>query len=88
MFFQRVKTKGLGHNAYLLGCGEGLAVDRRPAPRRRRIPDAGAREQPERSRTCCETHRQEDFEFGSRALADATGAKIVTGTHNCSASRT
>ena len=26
MFFQRVKTKGLGHNAYVLGCGEGLAV--------------------------------------------------------------
>lgn len=25
MFFQRIKTKGLGHNAYLLGCGEGLA---------------------------------------------------------------
>ena len=26
MFFQRVKTKGLGHNAYILGCGDGLAV--------------------------------------------------------------
>ena len=26
MFFQRIKTKGLGHNAYVVGCGEGLAV--------------------------------------------------------------
>ena len=26
MFFQRVKTQGLGHNAYVLGCGNGLAV--------------------------------------------------------------
>lgn len=28
-----------------------------------------------------ETHRQEDFEFGSRSLAEITGAKIVAGTH-------
>ena len=28
-----------------------------------------------------ETHRQEDFEFGSRNLQQATGAKIVTGKH-------
>ena len=28
-----------------------------------------------------ETHRQEDFEFGSRSLAEVTGAKIVSGSH-------
>ncbi|MDX9886340.1 rhodanese-like domain-containing protein [Thauera sp.] len=28
-----------------------------------------------------ETHRQEDFEFGSRTLAQMTGAKIVGGSH-------
>ena len=26
MFFQRIKTKGLGRNAYIIGCGERLAV--------------------------------------------------------------
>ena len=31
-----------------------------------------------------ETHRQEDFEYGSRALAHMTGAKIVTGEHDLS----
>ncbi|TYP74434.1 hypothetical protein BCL69_10882 [Nitrosomonas communis] len=28
-----------------------------------------------------ETHRQEDFEFGSRSLAQATGAQVMTGKH-------
>ena len=26
MFFQVIKTKGLGRNAYIVGCGERLAV--------------------------------------------------------------
>ena len=26
MFFQRLKTPGLGHNSYVLACGDGLAV--------------------------------------------------------------
>jgi hydroxyacylglutathione hydrolase len=28
-----------------------------------------------------ETYRQEDFEYGSRTLADLTGAQIVSGCH-------
>lgn len=79
MFFQRVKTKGLGHNAYLLGCGEGLAVvvdPRRDVDEYLRL----ARENNLSITHVLETHRQEDFEFGSRSLAQATGAKIVTGT--------
>ncbi len=80
MFFQRVKTKGLGHNAYVLGCGEGQAVVVDP---RRDVSEylKLARENNLSIACVFETHRQEDFEFGSRALADATGAKIVTGTH-------
>lgn len=80
MFFQRVKTKGLGHNAYVLGCGDGLAVVVDP---RRDVADylSLARENNLSIAYVLETHRQEDFEYGSRNLATATGAKIVTGTH-------
>ena len=80
MFFQRIKTKGLGHNAYVLGCGEGLAVVVDP---RRDVADylSLARENNLSIAYVLETHRQEDFEYGSRNLVKATDAKIVTGTH-------
>jgi len=80
MYFQRVKTQGLGHNAYVLGCGEGLAVvvdPRRDVAEYLRL----ALEHDLSIAYVLETHRQEDFEFGSRTLAEATGAKVVTGTH-------
>lgn len=80
MFFQRIKTKGLGHNAYLLGCGEGLAVVVDP---RRDVADylKLARENNLSIAYALETHRQEDFEFGSSSLAELAGAKIVAGKH-------
>lgn len=80
MFFQRLKTPGLGHNAYVLGCGEGLAVVIDP----RRDVDGYlclARENNLSIAYVLETHRQEDFEFGSRSLAQMTGARIVSGNH-------
>lgn len=80
MFFQRVKTKGLGHNAYILGCGEGLAVvvdPRRDVAEYLRL----ARDNALDIACCLETHRQEDFEFGSASLAEIAGAKIVAGKH-------
>ena len=80
MFFQRVKTDGLGHNAYVLDCGEGQAVvidPRRDVAEYVRL----ARENDLSIAYVLETHRQEDFEFGSRTLAGMTGAKIVSGTH-------
>lgn len=80
MFFQRIKTPGLGHNAYLLGCGEGLAIMVDP----RRDVDGYlklARDNNLSIAYILETHRQEDFEFGSRGLSEKTGARIVTGTH-------
>lgn len=80
MLFQRVKTKGLGHNAYLLGCGEGLAVvidPRRDVTEYLQI----ARDNGLSIAYCIETHRQEDFEFGSSSLAEITNAKILAGTH-------
>lgn len=80
MFFKRLKASGLGQNSYILGCGEGLAVVIDP---RRDIDEylALARENDLSISHILETHRQEDFEFGSRTLAAMTGAKIVTGTH-------
>ena len=80
MFFQRVKTEGLGHNAYVLDCGEGQAVvidPRRDVAEYVRL----ARENDLSIAYVLETHRQEDFEFGSRTLAGMTGARIVSGTH-------
>jgi hydroxyacylglutathione hydrolase len=80
MFFQRLKTPGLGHNSYVLGCGKGLAVvidPRRDVDEYLRI----ARENDLTIAYILETHRQEDFEFGSATLAAGTGAKIVSGCH-------
>ena len=80
MLFQRLKTPGLGHNAYVLGCGDGLAVVIDP---RRDVDDylRLARENDLSIAYVLETHRQEDFEFGSRTLAQMTGARIVGGSH-------
>ena len=80
MFFQRLKTPGLGHNSYVIGCGEGLAVVVDP---RRDVDDylRLARENDLSIAYVLETHRQEDFEFGSSSLAQMTGAQIVSGCH-------
>lgn len=80
MFFQRLKTPGLGQNSYLLDCGAGqaLVVDpRRDVEEYVRL----AREHDLSISHVLETHRQEDFEYGSRTLARMTGAKVVSGRH-------
>ena len=80
MFFTRLKTPGLGQNSYVLGCGDGLAVivdPRRDVDEYLRL----ARENDLSIAYVMETHRQEDFEFGSRTLAAMTGAQIVGGSH-------
>ncbi len=80
MFFQRLKTLGLAHNSYVIGCGEGLAVVVDP---RRDVDDylRLARENDLSIIYVLETHRQEDFEFGSSSIAQMTGAQIVSGCH-------
>ena len=80
MFFQRLKTPGLGHNSSVLACGDGLAVVIDP---RRDVYDylRLARETDLSIAYVLETHRQEDFEFGSSTLAQMTGARIVSGSH-------
>ena len=80
MFFTRLKASGLGQNSYMLGCGNGICVVIDP---RRDIDEylEIARNNNLSIRYIFETHRQEDFEFGSRSLAQATGGQIVMGNH-------
>ncbi len=79
MFFQRVKTPGIAHVAYVIGNkGEAAVVDpRRDVDEYLRI----ARENKLTIKYVFETHRQEDFVIGSAELARITGAKIVNGRH-------
>jgi len=79
MIFQRIKTSGIAHIAYLIGNkGEGVVVD----PRR----DVDmyltlARKHKLTIKYVIETHRQEDFVMGSAELARQCGAKVINGRH-------
>src|SRR5690349_1091378 len=79
MFFQRIKTPGIAHAAYVIGDGGEAAV----IDPRRDIDAylAVARENGLTIEYVLETHRQEDFVLGSAELARVTGAKIVNGRH-------
>lgn len=80
MLFRRLKTPGLAQHSYLLECGNGhaLVVDpRRDIDEYLRL----ARTNDLAITHVLETHRQEDFVYGSAALAEATGAAIVAGVH-------
>lgn len=80
MFFQRIKTPGLAHNAYLLGDKhDAVLVDPR-----RDIEEylTLARENDLIIKYVLETHRQEDFVIGSKEVAEKTGAKIVSLDHS------
>jgi hydroxyacylglutathione hydrolase len=80
MIFQRIKTPGLAHLAYLLGDkGEAALVDpRRDIDEYLKL----ARENDLTIKYVFETHRQEDFVIGSSEVAKVTGAKIVTFDHD------
>ena len=79
MFFQRIKTPGIAHNAYLLGDKEqAILVDpRRDIEEYLKV----ARENDLIIKYVLETHRQEDFVIGSKAIAERTDAKIVSLDH-------
>jgi hydroxyacylglutathione hydrolase len=79
MFFQRIKTPGIAHAAYVIGArGEAAVVDpRRDIDEYLRV----AREQKLTITHVVETHRQEDFVLGSAELVRVTGAKVVNGKH-------
>lgn len=79
MFFQRIKTPGIAHTAYVIGdSGEAAVVDpRRDVDEYLRV----ARENKLTIKYVIETHRQEDFVLGSAELARITSAKVVNGRH-------
>lgn len=80
MVFERIKTPGIAHVAYLIGNkGQAAVVD----PRR----DVAeyvtlARKHKVTIKYSIETHRQEDFVMGSAELARQCGAKVVNGRHS------
>ncbi|MFN2427198.1 MAG: rhodanese-like domain-containing protein [Candidatus Binatia bacterium] len=79
MIFQRIKTPGIAHVAYVIGAkGEAAVIDPR-----RDVDEYlnAARENDLTIKYVIETHRQEDFVLGSAELARVTGARIVNGQH-------
>ena len=79
MHFERIKTPGLGHIAYIIAeNGAAAIVDPcRDVDRYLKV----LHENGLRLRYVIETHRQEDFEMGGASLRDLTGARIVACDH-------
>lgn len=79
MLFERIKTPGIAHVAYLIGDAREAAV----VDPRRDVDEyvEVAREHGHVIRYVIVTHRQEDFELGTAELARRFGAKVVTGRH-------
>ena len=79
MIFERIKTPGIAHVAYLIGNkGEAAVVDpRRDVEEYLTL----ARKHKVTIRYTIETHRQEDFVMGAAELARQCGAKVVNGRH-------
>ncbi len=79
MFFQRIKTPGLAHNAYLIASNSvGILIDpRRDIEEYLEL----ASKNGIAIKYVLETHRQEDFILGSSAFKDTVGAKIIGGDH-------
>lgn len=83
MFFARIKTPGIAHNAYILG-SKGIAVVIDP---RRDVDEYFqiARKNKLQIKYVLETHRQEDFVLGSDQIREVTKAQVVSGKHKYSA---
>ena len=77
MIFERIKTPGIAHVAYLIGNkGQAAVVDPcRDVDQYVTL----ARKHKVTIRYAIETHRQEDFVMGSAELARQCGAKVVNG---------
>ncbi|MGQ9554219.1 MAG: MBL fold metallo-hydrolase [Anaerolineae bacterium] len=74
MLFERIESKGLVHNSYLIGLsGEAIVID----PRRDcDVYVERATKEGFRIRHILETHRNEDYAIGSLELAARTGAVV------------
>lgn len=80
MFFERIKTPGIAHIAYILA-EDGAATLVDPGRDVDRYLDV-LRRNGLLLRRVLETHRQEDFEMGGAALRDLTGCEIVACDHD------
>ena len=80
MFYKRVFTDSIAHYSYVIGDGKELVVID-PQPELDIYLDI-AREKGLKITKILETHRNEDFLAGSRALADATGARVYISAHD------
>jgi hydroxyacylglutathione hydrolase len=82
MEFERIKTPGIAHNAYLLGTqGIGIVIDPR-----RDVDDylEWAVKKNVHIKYVLQTHRQEDFILGSASLKKSQGVTVVAGAHTFS----
>lgn len=77
MFLERIRTDGLAHFSYMVGdAGQAAVID--PQRDIERYLELAQREDV-RIAWIYETHRNEDFVSGARALAQATGAEVLHG---------
>lgn len=79
MYFKRIFTESIAHYSYLVGEGKELIVIDPQADIDKYLEIA--REKSMKIRTILETHRNEDFLAGSKALSEKTGAKIYHSGH-------
>ena len=79
MFFKRIFTESIAHYSYMIGEGEELIVID-PQPDIDKYLDI-SRDKSMKIGTILETHRNEDFLAGSRALSEKTGARIYYSGH-------
>ncbi len=80
MYFKRIVTESIAHYSYIVGEGKELIVID-PQPEIDKYLEI-AREKSMKITKILETHRNEDFLIGSKALADRTGAKIYNSGHD------
>ena len=80
MFYKRIFTESIAQYSYVIGDGKELVVID-PQPEMDIYLDI-AREKGQKITKILETHRNEDFLVGSKALSDATGATVYISSHD------
>lgn len=80
MYYKRIFTKSLAHYSYIIGDGQQMAVID-PQPEVDLYLEIARRKNMKISKIL-ETHRNEDFLIGSRALAKLTGADVFVSAHD------
>lgn len=79
MYFKRIFTESIAHFSYIIGDGKELIIID-PQPEIDIYLDISIKEEMKIT-TILETHRNEDFLTGSKALSDITGAEVYISDH-------